>query len=89
MLSCSHTRSYVLFTESINAGERFKGYSCPNYKEFLDGYCTSCPSSGCPTFGYDSVKHNRITTGKFYMKTSNDSPYLGMHLLEVFVLEDT
>jgi len=84
MLSCSHTRSYELFTESINARERFKGYSCPSYKEFLDGDCTSCPSTGCPAFGYESIKHNGIATGKFYLKTSNDSPYLVDHYKVTF-----
>ena len=77
MFSCSHKRSYKLFTESINAGDRFKGYPCVDYKEFLKGGCTSCTSKGCPVFGYDSVKHKGISTGKFYLKTSDDSPYLG------------
>ena len=89
MLSCSHERSYRLFTESIITGDRFQGYPCADYKEFLRGQCTSCTSNGCPSFGYDSIKHKGKSSGKFYLMTSNDSPYLGtffIHLLHKCII---
>ena len=78
MLSCSHQRSYELFTESITKGDEYRGYPCATYEEFLEGACTSCPPSGCPPFGYDSIQQKGLATGKFYLKTAGDSPYLGL-----------
>lgn len=83
MLSCSHQRSAELFTESINARGHFKGYPCLSYEEFLEGKCTSCPVNGCPLFGYDSIYQKGLTTGRFYLKTSGESPYLGLYKLHI------
>ncbi|XP_065070130.1 pancreatic lipase-related protein 2-like isoform X2 [Rhopilema esculentum] len=76
IFSCSHQRSYMLFIESIATGDAVKGYPCASYSEFTKGACSQCPSHGCPSFGYDSIKQKSLSSGNFYLKTASDTPLL-------------
>lgn len=76
-LSCSHSRSIYLFTESINSNCPFYGHPC-NSLDALDsneGNCLRCPLGVCPEMGYNADKTD--SRGKFYLRTRGLAPYCG------------
>lgn len=77
--TCSHYRAVHYFLESFDGRCPFKAYPCTSYKEFKNVDCTSCPSSGCPMMGFNSLEHHGRLEGSFYLKTSGSSPYCVHH----------
>ncbi|XP_022818534.1 pancreatic triacylglycerol lipase-like [Spodoptera litura] len=67
--TCSHSRAWQLYTESVLIPEAFIGAQCSSWKQFMKGSCnyndTSIMGYYCPT---DS-------RGKYDLQTSNESPY--------------
>ncbi|CAH1640858.1 unnamed protein product [Spodoptera littoralis] len=67
--TCSHSRAWQLYTESVLIPEAFIGAQCSSWKQFMKGNCnyndTSIMGYYCPT---DS-------RGKYDLQTSNESPY--------------
>ena len=75
IISCSHSRSILLFTESINSPCAFRSFQCSNTREFLAGRCFGCGSLPCPTAGYNSIQYR--ARGKFYLATRSNTPFCG------------
>lgn len=76
-LSCSHSRSIYLFTESIHTQCPFYGHPCESISD-LDsnkGNCLRCPLGVCPEMGYNANKSR--ARGKFYLRTRSVNPYCG------------
>ncbi|XP_060081627.1 pancreatic lipase-related protein 2-like [Ylistrum balloti] len=72
-VSCSHSRSHEVFTESINSPCPFTGYPCSSYDKFQKGACLTCGSSGCAQMGYYADQYH--TRGKLYLNTESSTPY--------------
>eukprot|EP00795_Rhopilema_esculentum_P004608 gene4608-20881_t len=66
---CSHFRAVELFIKSINPPCKYRSYKCSNYTAFRFGYCKNARST---VMGYDVSKRAR---GKYYLQTSETSPY--------------
>ncbi|XP_022316454.2 pancreatic lipase-related protein 2-like [Crassostrea virginica] len=79
IISCSHSRSILLFTESINSPCAFRSFQCSNTREFLAGRCFGCGSLPCPTAGYSSIQYR--ARGKFYLATRSNTPFCGQQYL--------
>ncbi|XP_052776289.1 pancreatic triacylglycerol lipase-like [Mya arenaria] len=90
-LSCSHSRSIYLFTESILSTCPFFGHPCSSL-EALDKNaesCLRCPRGNCPQMGYDADKTG--LSGKFYLRTRGSAPFCGesQHVTVEFGSMDT
>lgn len=79
-VTCSHSRSRDLFTESINSNCKFYGHLCPSGDSFEAGSCLGCPSGGCPVMGYEADLTS-ASKGTYYLSTSGSAPYCGMGLV--------
>ncbi|XP_029055718.2 phospholipase A1-like [Osmia bicornis bicornis] len=67
--SCSHSRSYEYFAESIN-NNGFLARRCGSYKDFGNGRCNSNP------IGYmGGLLPNFNVEGSYYLNTNSRSPY--------------
>lgn len=80
LMSCSHSRSIFLFTESINNDCRFTAYPCDDFEKFKHGECIRCGDKPCPVMGLDANKYestDRKPRGKYYLTTMGSSPYCG------------
>jgi hypothetical protein len=75
IISCSHSRSVLLFTESINTPCPFASYQCSRTRDFLAGNCFDCGGLPCPTIGYNAIKYR--ARGKFYLATRSSVPFCG------------
>ena len=75
-ITCSHSRSAELFTESINSKCKFYAHTCPSGDSFEAGDCLGCPAGGCPIMGYEADLQSTLR-GSFYLSTSGQSPYCG------------
>uniref|UniRef100_A0A194AQ58 Putative pancreatic triacylglycerol lipase-like protein n=1 Tax=Pinctada fucata TaxID=50426 RepID=A0A194AQ58_PINFU len=78
-VACSHERSYVLFTESINSNCPFRAYPCTGSKEFEAGHCLECSGDGCSEMGYKAI--NNTGRGSLYLDTAGASPFCDFHYL--------
>ena len=77
VLSCSHSRSIYLFTESINTECPFYGHPCTSLSD-LDSNrnnCLHCRLGACPKMGYEAYRSQ--ARGKFYLRTRGHTPYCG------------
>ncbi|XP_061182222.1 pancreatic lipase-related protein 2-like isoform X1 [Saccostrea echinata] len=79
IISCSHSRSIFLFTESINDPCPFTSFQCSRTHDFLAGNCFDCGDLPCPRIGYDAIKYR--ARGKFYLATRSRAPYCGHQYL--------
>lgn len=80
-LSCSHSRSIYLFTESINSRCSFYGHPCSSLAALdsnLNG-CLRCVRGVCPEMGYNADKSS--ARGSFYLRTRGSAPYCGKRIL--------
>ena len=79
VLSCSHSRSIYLFTESINSPCPFYGFPCSDMAalESNEGGCMQCGWAGCPIMGYSADQSN--ARGKYFLKTRASGPFCGMY----------
>ena len=78
LITCSHSRSIALFTESITNDCRFTAYPCQSFEQFVRGECLSCGDYPCPIMGLYANKYETSTSkprGKFYLATGKSSPY--------------
>lgn len=66
--SCSHTRSYNLFGESINSKE-FIAKECSTYRKYKTGACEQFQSAIMGENVDQSVR------GVFYLTTNGDQPF--------------
>ncbi|XP_078036541.1 pancreatic triacylglycerol lipase [Augochlora pura] len=67
--ACSHGRSYVYFTQSINPKTKFVAKKCNTWDQFLSG---NCDHSDTTIMGeYVDVS----TTGTYFLRTKSDPPY--------------
>ncbi|XP_071120830.1 pancreatic lipase-related protein 2-like [Mytilus edulis] len=92
-ISCSHSRSIALFTESINGDCRFRAFPCDSFNSFKNGQCMACGSdTPCPIMGINADKYentDRKPRGKFYLATGKSDPYCGyMYGIAVHVSSD-
>ncbi|XP_011498556.1 PREDICTED: pancreatic triacylglycerol lipase-like [Ceratosolen solmsi marchali] len=67
--SCSHSRSYEFFAESIVSAVGFYGMNCKNYSSFVHG---DCEGNICLMGGDNS---NLISNGTYYLGTGTNYPY--------------
>lgn len=74
-VACSHGRSHVYFTESINTDCSFLGIPCESYAKFQRGECTGCPGNGCSSMGYDADQF--FGTGAMFLSTRKSAPFCG------------
>ncbi|XP_063542768.1 phospholipase A1-like [Cydia strobilella] len=66
--TCSHSRSWALFAESVKTPDAFPAVRCKDYDAFKKGQCDSDVSH----MGFGSKPG---TTGRYYLQTGEDSPY--------------
>lgn len=76
-LSCSHSRSIYLFTESISSSCSFYGHPCGSISDLDSNVanCITCPRGVCPEMGYNADRSS--ARGKFYLRTRGSGPYCG------------
>ncbi|XP_014247564.1 pancreatic triacylglycerol lipase-like [Cimex lectularius] len=67
---CSHQRSLVYFTESVNSNTGFYGYAC---KSRLRAFWDLCSKNSTSVLIGDSV--NTSLRGMFYVGTKSDAPF--------------
>lgn len=79
IISCSHSRSIFLFTESINSPCAFRSFQCSNTRDFMAGNCFNCGGLPCPMIGYDAIRYR--ARGKFYLATRSGTPFCGHQYL--------
>lgn len=67
--TCSHSRAWLLYAESVLEPDSFVGAQCSSWKQFMKGNCdyndTSIMGYHCPT----------DTRGKYDLQTSDESPF--------------
>lgn len=68
-ISCSHTRSIIIFAETISNGEAFMASQCDSWPTFQSGGCRGRDVS---LLGEDSPITSR---GKYFLKTNSKSPF--------------
>ncbi|XP_055954374.1 inactive pancreatic lipase-related protein 1 [Patella vulgata] len=76
-VSCSHERSYYLFTETINSPCPFKAFPCASQKDFDAGKCLHCHGNGCSNMGYHADK--TAGRGSLYLETESASTFCDYH----------
>ncbi|XP_018330867.1 pancreatic triacylglycerol lipase-like [Agrilus planipennis] len=67
--SCSHSRSYQYFAESVASGG-FTAWACSNYREFSRG---SCETNAKTALGGANIDVS--ASGEFFLETNSRSPY--------------
>ncbi|XP_019643576.1 PREDICTED: pancreatic lipase-related protein 2-like [Branchiostoma belcheri] len=76
---CNHQRAIWLFIESVNSDCGWKSYPCGSWKDFKDGKCLTCGSTGCFRMGYDADKNDLPAGGRvdkrLFLTTSDRDPY--------------
>ncbi|XP_063431169.1 inactive pancreatic lipase-related protein 1-like isoform X1 [Mytilus trossulus] len=78
-VSCSHSRSHQVYTESINTPCPFTAYPCNTSKSFDAGNCLTCGSTGCSQLGYYADMYR--ARGKLFLNTKEKTPYCGFHYM--------
>ncbi|XP_068630402.1 pancreatic lipase-related protein 2-like [Battus philenor] len=89
-VSCSHERSYELFTESIAPSCPFMAMQCKSYEAFLAGNCTTCDGKHyCIPMGYHSYSFYKKIQARgladpkshiiLYSMTASSKPYCKVH----------
>ncbi|XP_015190440.1 PREDICTED: pancreatic triacylglycerol lipase-like isoform X3 [Polistes dominula] len=72
MEACSHGRSYIYFTESINSKTGFSAVKCKNWDRFVSG---DCSDSEAVLMG----EHvDKSANGSYFLRTRSESPYAYM-----------
>lgn len=67
--ACSHGRSYVYFTESINSKTGLPARKCDSWNSYMNG---NCANSQIVLMG----EHvDRTAEGLFFLRTRSDPPY--------------
>ncbi|XP_035795010.1 pancreatic triacylglycerol lipase-like [Anopheles albimanus] len=87
--SCSHSRAYEYFIESLESGRSppVQTVPCTNYQRYLHGECYDCAAlpHGCIRFGLDSVhdyrrlqrhRHQQPTAIQLFFRTARRAPFL-------------
>lgn len=74
-ISCSHMRSHVYFTESINTPCPFTAFPCHSNADYNNGSCLSCGTTGCSQLGYYADRYSG--RGKLYLNTDATNPFCG------------
>lgn len=69
--TCSHSRAYQFFAESIN-NNNFRGIPCL-WNEVEQGNCS--PGGNSATMGGEPSNHGRGVFGLFYLRTGENSPF--------------
>ncbi|KZC09780.1 Pancreatic triacylglycerol lipase [Dufourea novaeangliae] len=67
--ACSHGRSYVYFTESINPKMTFVGKKCNTWDQFMGNNCSHSDSAVMGEYV------DKTTTGTYFLKTRSEAPY--------------
>ncbi|VDI01779.1 pancreatic lipase-related protein 2 [Mytilus galloprovincialis] len=78
-VSCSHSRSHQVFTESINTPCPFTAYPCNTSESFNAGNCLTCGSTGCSQLGYYADMYR--ARGKLFLNTKAKPPFCGFHYM--------
>ncbi|XP_061182228.1 inactive pancreatic lipase-related protein 1-like [Saccostrea echinata] len=75
-ISCSHSRSYFYFAESLvkEPNCQFTAYPCDTYNDFVKGTCNVCGDSPCPVMGNDAIKSSS-RRGNYYLITNSQNPF--------------
>ncbi|XP_033322503.2 pancreatic triacylglycerol lipase-like [Megalopta genalis] len=68
--TCSHSRSYEYFAESINSNKGFEAVKCDSYVNFLKG---TCNSNGKTLMG--GLRLNRKIKGTYFLRTNKKTPF--------------
>ncbi|KAJ2938931.1 hypothetical protein O0L34_g17742 [Tuta absoluta] len=72
MTTCSHSRAWLLFTESVINEKAFPAVKCDSWKDFTTGSCEN-------EISYMGFPSELGTTGKFYLQTDGEEPFsIGM-----------
>ncbi|XP_043498851.1 pancreatic triacylglycerol lipase-like [Polistes fuscatus] len=72
MEACSHGRSYIYFTESINSKTGLPAVKCENWDRFVSG---DCIDSEAVLMG----EHvDKSASGSYFLRTRSESPYAYM-----------
>ncbi|XP_060807219.1 pancreatic lipase-related protein 2 [Amyelois transitella] len=66
--SCSHSRAWLMYSESVLNEQAFPAVGCGGWKEFTEGKCGGDVS-------YMGFASDPKVRGKYYLQTSGDSPY--------------
>lgn len=66
-LSCSHSKSYRYFIDSIKNKCLFNSFPCSDFNDLKDGKCTKCTRKGCNRMGYWASASKE--SGKLYLDT--------------------
>jgi hypothetical protein len=79
-VACNHMSAIFYYIDSINTRSPALAYPCSDYKNFVEGQCTSCGSNGneCQQAGYHASPNG--TLGTLYFMTLNGIklPHFGM-----------
>uniref|UniRef100_A0A2A4J5Z0 Lipase domain-containing protein n=1 Tax=Heliothis virescens TaxID=7102 RepID=A0A2A4J5Z0_HELVI len=67
--TCSHSRAWLLYAESVLSRDAFLGVKCATYEDFRKGLCDY---NDTRIMGYFSSPEVR---GKYFLQTSDDMPY--------------
>ncbi|KAH9629980.1 hypothetical protein HF086_017495 [Spodoptera exigua] len=67
--TCSHSRAWLLYAESVLIPESFIGAECSSWKNFMKG---SCDFNNTSVMGYYCPTDSR---GKYYLQTKDEPPY--------------
>ncbi|CAC5361735.1 PNLIP [Mytilus coruscus] len=81
-IACSHLRSYIYFTESINSRCPFNGYRCKDFDSFQKGLCTDCSNNNCGQMGFHADLHKPragTVNAKYYLDKSANGPFCRYH----------
>ncbi|KAI5635296.1 lipase domain-containing protein [Phthorimaea operculella] len=72
MTTCSHSRAWLLFTESVINEKAFPAVKCDSWRDFADGACDN-------EISYMGFPSEPGTNGKYYLQTAADEPFgIGM-----------
>ncbi|XP_026728556.1 pancreatic triacylglycerol lipase-like [Trichoplusia ni] len=67
--TCSHSRAWQFYAESIINMTAFVGVSCPDYESFRDGKCNYGNTN------YMGFLTSPCAEGKFYLETNDKAPF--------------
>ncbi|XP_053618638.1 phospholipase A1-like isoform X2 [Plodia interpunctella] len=66
--SCSHSRAWLMYSESVVNEEGFPAVSCDSWDQFKEGKCGK-------KISYMGFAANRSARGKYFLQTSGDAPF--------------
>ncbi|XP_049880115.1 phospholipase A1-like [Pectinophora gossypiella] len=66
--TCSHSRSWLYYTESVLNNDAFPAVKCDNWEDFKKGDCGD-------ELSYMGFPSEPGTTGKYYLQTAGESPF--------------